>query len=328
MKFVIYGIGAIGGVLAAKLALSGAEVVGIARGPQLDALRKKGLLLRTPEDEQVVRFGAVGDPGEIAFGEDDAVLLAMKTQDTPMALQRLRAAGIERQAIVCAQNGVTNERFALRRFPNVYGMTVILPSTFVTAGEVNAFGLPHAGILDLGRYPSGADAKAEEMASALRRAGFACEVDPDVMQSKYGKLIMNVANIIDAALAPGDHAGIIAAARQEARAVYAAAGIHFRDVGATDPRRDALMRDAPIAGVDRVGSSTKQSLVRHAGSIETDYLNGEIVLLGRLHDVPTPVNAYFSGLAQRLLGEKLKPGTITAGEVEREIAIAALAAGS
>ncbi len=52
------------------------------------------------------------------------------------------------------------------------------------------------------------------------------------------------------------------------------------------------------------------------------------MLLGRLHDVPTPVNAYFSGLAQRLLGEKLKPGTITAGEVEREIAIAALAAGS
>ena len=51
----------------------------------------------------------------------------------------------------------------------------------------------------------------------------------------------------------------------------------------------------------------------------TGILNGEIVLLGRLHDVPTPVNAYFSGLAQRMVGEKLKPGAISIAEVEREL---------
>ena len=63
MKFVIYGVGAVGGVLAAKLALSGAEVVGIARGPQLEAIRKTGLLLRTPEGEETVRFGAASGKG-------------------------------------------------------------------------------------------------------------------------------------------------------------------------------------------------------------------------------------------------------------------------
>ena len=146
------------------------------------------------------------------------------------------------------------------------------------------------------------------------------------MQSKYGKLLMNVANIIEATLVPGDNSEIVRAARDEAVRVFAAAGISWRDVGDDDPRRQELMRFTPITGVDRIGSSTAQSLIRHTGSIETDYLNGEIVLLGRLNDVPTPVNAYFSGLAQRMLGEKLKPRSISAGEAMREIEIASLAA--
>ena len=323
MKFVVYGVGAIGGVLAAKLALAGEEVTGIARGPQLEAIRRSGLLLRTPDGEQTVRFGAAGDPEEIQFAPEDVVILSMKTQDTPLALQRLRAAGVTTQAVVCAQNGVTNERFALRRFPNVYAMTVILPATYIAAGEVNAFGAPHAGLLDLGRYPSGTDEAAVRIAAALTRAGFVSDVDPEIMQSKYGKLMQNLANIIEAALQPGDHGEIIKAARDEATAVYAAAGIGWRDVGLDNPRRQTLVQMQPIAGADRVGSSTKQSLVRHTGSIETDYLNGEIVLLGRLNDVPTPVNAYFSALAQRMIGEKLKPGSLSAAEVHRELAAAA-----
>jgi 2-dehydropantoate 2-reductase len=145
------------------------------------------------------------------------------------------------------------------------------------------------------------------------------------MEAKYGKLLMNLANIIEAALAPGEHAPLVAAARAEAEAVYRAAGITYRHVGEDDPGRQALLQMQPVAGADRVGSSTKQSLVRHTGSIETDYLNGEIVLLGRLNDVPTPVNAYFSALAQRLVGEKLRPGAVSAAEAEREIAISLLA---
>ena len=54
-------------------------------------------------------------------------------------------------------------------------------------------------------------------------------------------------------------------------------------------RRGDLMRSVPIGGQDRGGGSTWQSLAR-GGAVEADYLNGEIVLLGRLHGVPTPVN--------------------------------------
>ena len=49
MRIIVYGVGAIGGTVAAALALAGQEVVGIARGAQLAAIRAGGLLLRTPE---------------------------------------------------------------------------------------------------------------------------------------------------------------------------------------------------------------------------------------------------------------------------------------
>lgn len=82
------------------------------------------------------------------------------------------------------------------------------------------------------------------------------------------------------------------------------------------------MRSAPIEGVVRSGGSTTQSLARGAGSVETDYLNGEVVLLGRLYDVPVPANTYFLDLSARMVREKLKPGAIPVAEVEAGLGIA------
>ena len=90
MRFIVYGVGAIGGTIAAALARSGQEVVGIARGPMLDAIRERGLLLRTPGGAATARFPCHADPAEIDFTTDDVILLAMKTQDTEAALMRLR----------------------------------------------------------------------------------------------------------------------------------------------------------------------------------------------------------------------------------------------
>jgi 2-dehydropantoate 2-reductase len=67
---------------------------------------------------------------------DDAILLTMKTQHTLAALERLRAAGVREQPIFCVQNGIANERFVLRRFPEVHGVTVMMPASFVIPGEV------------------------------------------------------------------------------------------------------------------------------------------------------------------------------------------------
>lgn len=311
MRIVIHGTGAIGGTIAARLALSGQEVIAIARGAQLAAIRANGLTLRTPAAPLTAHFPCVATPAEIAFRPDDAILLCMKTQDTTAALADLRAAGVADQPIFCAQNGVENERLAARVFPNVHGITVMLPAEYLTPGEVAAFGTPHAGFFDLGRFPSGIDAADTALAEALTAASLPAFPQPDVMASKYGKLLMNLGNIVEAAFGPGpDSAALTARLRAEAQAVLTAAAIDWRDVGAADPRRDALMQVAPIDGLARTGGSSTQSLARGTGSIETDYLNGEIALLGRLHATPAPLNAWFTTLAARMAREGLKPGTI------------------
>lgn len=329
MRIIVYGIGAIGGTVAAALGLSGQEVIGIARGAQLEAIRSGGLLLRTPENTARAAFQCVADPADIAFRSDDVVLLTMKTQDTVAALESLRVAGVAEQPIVCVQNGVANERFALRRFPHVHAVTVMMPAAFTVPGEVGAFGIPRHGIFDIGRFPAGADECDAALAAAFEAANIAAFVTPRAMESKYGKLLLNLGNILEAALGAGvDTSRFYRPVRQEAEAVLAAAGVSWREVGSGDPRREALMRAQPIAGAARAGGSTTQSLARQTGSIETDYLNGEIVLLGRLHGVPVPANAYFVELAGRMVREKLRPGAISMDRAEADLAALGVALGA
>ncbi|UVF18378.1 ketopantoate reductase family protein [Microvirga terrae] len=322
MRIIIYGVGAIGGTVAAALALSGQEVIGIARGAQLLAIQKDGLVLRTPEKTERAQFSCVSDPTEIDLRPDDAILLTMKTQDTLPALERLRATGAAGQAVFCVQNGVANERFALRLFPEVHGMTVMMPAAISGPGEIAAFSMPRHGIFDIGRYPGGSNAHDTALAEALEAANIATFVSQDVMQSKYGKLLLNLSNILQAAFGlDADYTHLEALLRAEAEAAFKAAGIPWLDVGGADPRRTQLMQQRPIAEVGRLGSSTVQSLARGTGSVETDYLNGEIVLLGRLHGVATPANTYFTELGTRMVRDGLKPGAISMSEVEAQLSV-------
>jgi 2-dehydropantoate 2-reductase len=72
-----------------------------------------------------------------------------------------------------------------------------------------------------------------------------------------------------------------------------------------------------VAGEERGGSSSWQSLVRGTGSIEADFLNGEIALLGALHGVPTPLNRAVQTLAARAALERHAPGQTSVEEIRR-----------
>jgi 2-dehydropantoate 2-reductase len=61
-------------------------------------------------------------------------------------------------------------------------------------------------------------------------------------------------------------------------------------------------------------------LYRGLGSIETDYLNGEIALLGQLHGVPTPYNRALQRVANRMARQGQQPGSVTLAELEAEVA--------
>jgi Ketopantoate reductase PanE/ApbA C terminal len=75
-------------------------------------------------------------------------------------------------------------------------------------------------------------------------------------------------------------------------------------------RRGNLIQLQPVPGYSDSMSSTWQRLARSAASIETDYLNGEIVLLGREVGIPTPVNELLQELGPRAIREQLQPHTV------------------
>lgn len=319
-RYVIYGAGAIGGVIGGGLALGGHDVSLIARGAHLEALRASGLTLHTPNGTERVAAPAVADPAELDLRSDDVVILAMKTQDTEAALDTLAATAPAGIAVVCAQNGVENERLALRRFPNVYGMCVMLPGVHLEPGVVIAGGSPVFGVLDVGRYPTGSDATAEAIAAALEGSGFRSVATDGIMRFKYGKLRLNTGNSLDAACgrraargSEGSQLGVRAG--KEALAAFAAAGIDVATRDEEAARRDRF-ETVEVDGQPRAGSSSWQSLARGSGSIEADFLNGEIVLLGRMHGVPTPVNEAFRRLANRMALSGDQPGTMAIADVE------------
>lgn len=316
MRFVIYGAGGIGGVIGGRLHQAGHDVVFVARGDNLAALRDHGLTLRAPGGTAVLPVHAVGHPRDADLRSGDVVVLAMKTQHTGEALDDLARVAPRGIAVACAQNGVENERLALRSFADVYAVAVMLPATHLSPGVVHAWSAPVTGLLDVGRYPSGVDATAEAVAAALGGATFDSVARPDVMRWKYRKLVLNLGNAVEALAGPaGRSSDLLARAAEEAEAVFDAAGIDRASADEDRARRGDLLTMRPIDGDRWEGGSSWQSLSRGSGSIETDYLNGEVALLGRLHGVPTPVNELLQRLAREAAASGHPPGRLSVDEL-------------
>jgi 2-dehydropantoate 2-reductase len=316
MRFVVFGAGAVGCVVGGRLTQHGLDVVLIGRAEQCGAVRESGLRIESSEGIEAVDVPIVEHPAEIQWGPADVVLLTMKTQDTTLALDDLAAVAPPGVPLVCMQNGVENERIALRRFPRVYGVCVMCPAAYLTPGVVQAWSSPTTGILDIGRYPAGVDDLCESIATAFRTPALYSEPRPDIMRWKYSKLLMNLGNSAGAICGPAVRSGpIVAAARREGIACFRTAGIDYVSEAEEAARRSDLIRSGPIPGRERGGGSSWQSLKRQKHSIETDYLNGEITLLGRVHGVPTPVNDLLQRLAARMAREGKPPGSMPVEEV-------------
>ncbi|MFI5915326.1 ketopantoate reductase family protein [Dactylosporangium sp. NPDC051541] len=307
MRIVIIGAGAVGGVVAARLAASGTDVAVVARGPHLAAIREGGLLLREATGDSVHHLPAFATPAEVDWRPGDVAVLAVKSNSTEEVLAQLP----RDVPVVCLQNGVANERAALRLFPDVYGICVMLPSAHLEPGVVIAQCHPVPGILDIGRIPGSVDARAEELAATLVKAGFVAEARPDIMRRKYTKLLMNLGNAAEALCGRGEGADEAAAyLRAEGEGVLRAAGIEYATSAEDRERRGDILRMVPVAGQVRGGGSTWQSLARGTGTVEADYLNGEIVLLARLHGRPAPANEQARRLVIAAADRGDTPGTM------------------
>ncbi len=315
MRYIVYGAGAVGGVVGAGLYRSDQEVVLVSRGAHLEAIQRDGLRIEEPSEITTLKIPAVAHPHELTFSESDVVLLAMKSQDTLGALAELSKVAPVSTPIFCVQNGVENERAAQRFFEHVYGVCVVGGSAFLEPGCVMAESGPVFGSLDIGRYPYGLDATVDLVIDNLSTNWVTFARDR-VMEWKYTKLLRNLVLAVQALCGANMRQGeFFKIVRAEGEACLRAANIDFVDDQRWDEAR-SLGPEVPLPPSGRVvGGSSWQSLARATGSIETAYLNGEILMLSRIFGVPAPANRLLYELGLKAARTRQPPGQMTEEEL-------------
>jgi 2-dehydropantoate 2-reductase len=195
-----------------------------------------------------------------------------------------------------------------------------MPVVHLVAGEVIIRSTPQSGMLHIGRVPKAAatpDHALAQVAGDLVAANFDVPLPDDVMAWKYRKLISNIGNVFQALIASnGDWRPLVADAEAEARRVLDAAGIGYISDAEESAVRATGFTIQPVAGVPAgTGGSTWQSLHRGTGNIETDYLNGEIVMIAHRAGLEAPINERLAILARRAAATGAKPGDMSAEQL-------------
>lgn len=219
--------------------------------------------------------------------------------------------------IFCFQNGVRNEEIVSKYYPRVYGVSVEAGVGFTRDGEVISRGDP-PGRLIVGRYPDGTDALVESVAAKLRNAGYEVVVTPEIMPYKWGKLIVNLINAVSAITnTAGDETNrITRAAQREGSEILAQAGVHWI------PMKEPPRRPTSAAQPDKYPfgtslGSTWQSLTRRQGTVETEFLNGEIVRIATKLGKRAPINETLLRVTEEMAANRELPGKYTPAELAK-----------
>ncbi|MGC0366617.1 2-dehydropantoate 2-reductase [Rhodococcus sp. 27YEA15] len=333
-RIVVIGPGATGGAIAAELHLHGAEVVVVARGAELAAIRERGLIYHTPQGTSTVRLNTIGGPEEIELTDRDVLVLTTKSQDAEQALRTWAWRPVTMTSgdtgrvgdvlpLVTVQNGLNTDRAALRWFKSVIAGTIYCPGGKETVGEIANYGADKRLLLWVGNYPNGhIDDRLREVVAAFRVAPtLGVQAIDDIVGVKAWKLSYNTVNGLEPVFAPSARRDELKDGLfREALAVFAALGIELVDPigsGLSEWTREAI--DGSIEGRVRPGNSTLQSFLRRS-PLETDYLNGEIVLLGRQHGIPTPLNEALQSLSAEAFENGLPAGHLGDDAIERLLA--------
>lgn len=334
MRYIIHGAGAVGSLVGGMLAEGGAEVVLVARAPHAEAVNRRGLVIRSQRGDRSVRnLTAVTQPSELVARLDDVLILTVKMGQTASSVQALREVFSEETPIFCLQNGIRNEEWTARRFLRVYGAMAGISATLVSPGVV-------AQTLDLkialGNYPRGVDDLVREVAEDFTRGGFKTTTHESIMAVKWSKLLLNLNNatlaIIDtwvqlARLIPAiSH--FMADVIEEGLHVLDVAGISLEDpdnpydlqatissLRSVTGEKETIDAGRKLAYDLRTYPSTWVDLKNRRGETEAGYFNGEIILLGEKHGVPTPYNSTLLQVVEEMAAEKTEPGRYSIDEL-------------
>jgi 2-dehydropantoate 2-reductase len=340
MRYVIIGAGAVGGMLGARLYQHSRDrpPLLIARGENGAAIARDGIRMRTADEDSTLRVNVADGPESVRLLHDDILVLTTKTQQAQAALDqwvgqpvfddtgaRIGIAGTC-LPILTALNGVESERMALRLFARVYAVCVWLPATQLTPGEVILRTGPASGTFIIGSYERPADAADRALLATVSAdwtaSTFSIKVVDDVMRWKYTKLLSNLANGVEALVGlDEDISEIVDRLQAEAEDIYRASGITWASAVEEAVWRAEGFQPRSVPGVEvELGGSSWQSIARGSGSIESDYLNGEIVLMARKLGRSAPLNETIQRLAREAATARAGVAWMTLSELESLLA--------
>ncbi|SDB68014.1 ketopantoate reductase family protein [Belnapia rosea] len=315
MRVCVFGAGAIGGHVAARLAQGGAEVSVVARGPTLAAIREAGLTVHAPDGTIRCRPRASADPAEL--GPQDAVLVTTKAPALPSVAATIAPLLGAETPVAFVMNGIPwwyNDRTArdgeilpmldpggaLRQsigIPRSIGGVVYSACTVIAPGVVEAE--TSDARLILGEVDGRITPRIEALSAAIAAGGLPAPVVPDIRQAVWQKLLGNIVTgplcilarscMQDAYRSPEIREAAIRMA-EEVIAIAAAEGI-------------VIPGDAPAARVAR------SARLRHKPSILQDLEAGRMMeveamfqaplRLARAAGVATPTLSLMVALATR-----------------------------
>jgi 2-dehydropantoate 2-reductase len=291
MRIAVVGSGGTGGFFGGLLARAGEEVIFIARGDNLEALRSQGLTVRSRlAGEFTLPVLATDSPEEV--GPVDLILFCVKTYDTDSAAESIRPMLDADTMLLSLQNGVDNaERIAeIAGHQPRLGAVAYVVSAIEAPGVVAQTAGP--GKILLGELAGGTSERTERLHGVLQRAAIAAEVHPDVRVAIWQKFLFICAFSGVTALTrvpigpiladPETHA-LFRGTLEEAEVVARGGGIELPE----DCVEQAL---AMATAVEPWGRGSLYYDLAHERRLELEALNGEVAHRGREHGIPTPLN--------------------------------------
>jgi len=325
MKICVVGAGAIGGLVAAKLAAIGQEVSVVVRGPHLAAIREKGLRLHEGGTERTFPVRATDKMSEL--GVQDLVIIGLKAHQVAGVAADIKGMCGTSTVVVTAQNGIPWWYFYKVGGPHegtvlesvdpggVIARNIdvdrVLGSIIYPAADIASPGVirhVEGDRISLGEVDNSDTDRLRSTAKLFREAGFKVRVSTDLRSEIWVKLWGNStfnpisalthAMLVDLIQFPPTRA-LAERMMREAQEIGEKLGVRF-----------PVTLEKRIAGAEAVGKHKTSMLqdVETGRPLEIDALVGSVLELGRLTGVPTPnltaVHACVALLARTLQDEK------------------------
>lgn len=293
MRVAVFGTGGVGGYFGGQLAQAGMEVVFIARGAHLQAIREAGLVVESVKGGFHI-FPARAESDPAAVGPVDVVLVGVKAWQVSEAAQAIRPLVGPETIVLPLQNGVE----AADQLSAVLGAQHVVGGLCRISSMVTGPGcIAHVAIepsIAFNWFDGHADPRLEALRAAFASRGVKAEIPADIATALWEKFIF-IASISGVGAVTRSPAGALRSipetrqmlenALQEVVAVGRACGVKLAETIAQDI----------LHFIDGMPAATTASMVRDimdGKPSELEYQTGSVVRLGNAHEVPTPVHAF------------------------------------